>query len=113
MQISISDLHKVLNDFLIRVIVPKLPNDFYKFGLSFAANYISEQTISQIFSKYSEIISKLGIVKDGMIDIDILRENALKALKACQNNSFIVMNYKVDMDDIDELYKIMAMYAKS
>lgn len=113
MNVSVNDLHRVINDYLVQVIIPKLPNDMYKFGLSFAANYISEQTLSQLFGQYGDLAVKLGIIKDGMIDADMFRESALKALKNCQSQSFLVMNYKVDMDDIDALYKIMTSYAKS
>lgn len=113
MQVAVSDLHRIINDYLVQVIVPKLPNDLYKFGLSFGANYLSEQALNNILGQYGQVAMMLGIIKDGMLDIDMFRENALKALKVCQGNSFLFMNYKVDMDDIEALYKIMTSYAKT
>lgn len=113
MYITTEDLPKIVNDYLVQNIVPKVPSDLMKFGLSFASSYISDNTINNLLSMYGGIITKIGIIEDGKIDINLLRDNALKAIKVCNHEKFNYMGYNVDADDIDVLYKIMTSYAKS
>lgn len=42
-----------------------------------------------------------------------MRDNAVRAIKACPNQKFEYMGYVADEDDIDALYKIMVQYAKN
>lgn len=112
MKVAITDLHRIVNEYLIQVIVPKLPNDTYKFGVSLLSNYITEAALNNLFGKYSDFAVMFGIVNDGMIDVDTLRDSAIKALKSCHGQSFVYMGYKFDIDDIEALYKITSSYAK-
>lgn len=112
MKIAVQDLHRVINDYLVQVIAPKIKNEVFKYSLSFGASYLSEQTLNNMLGHYGQIAVMLGIIQDGMIDIEQFRENALKALKVC-GNKVSYMDYGFDVDDIEALYKIMSSYAKS
>lgn len=113
MFITVDDVHKVVNDYLVREIVPKIKSDAVKFGLSFCAGYLGDKAIGTFMVKYGSILNAMGIIEDGKIDINVMKENALRALKACPDQKFEYMGYVADEDDIDALYKIMLQYAQS
>ena len=113
MFITIDNVPKVLNEYLVKEIVPKIKSDVMKFGLSFCAGYLGNKALATFMSKYGDIITAMGIVEDGKIDINLMKDNALKALHSCPAQKFEYMGYVADEDDIDALYKIMLQYAQS
>lgn len=114
MFITVNDIPKIVNEYLLREIVPKVKSDVVKFSLSFCAGYLGNHTINTILGKYGAIISAFGIIDDnGKIDVELMRDNAVRAIKACPNQKFEYMGYVADEDDIDALYKIMVQYAKN
>lgn len=114
MKISINNLYKVANDYIVQIIVPKMPNNYIKFGLAFTANYIGSNFVNQHLSKYQNVIKSFGIIdENNCIDLEMFRENALKALKTCENGKFMVYGYNVDEEDINSLYLIAKNYAES
>lgn len=111
MKIQLTSLHSILRDYLVQVIVPKLPNNALQFSVAFASNYITSGLLNQYVAPHLPMLQLMGIVKDGDIDLDSVKEAAYKALEQCQG-SFIVANYKVDKQDIEDLYSIASKYAK-
>lgn len=110
MKVNINKFHSILNDYLVQVIVPKLPNNYLKFGLAFTANYLSNSLVINEINKYKDLIEKFGIISNDTLDLDLFRDNALKALRLC-NGNFEIYGYKVDEDDINSLYNIAKNYA--
>lgn len=111
MKITTDKLYNIANDYIVQIIIPKMPNNYLKFGLAFASNYIGSNFINKQLEKYKNIIENFGIIDNNCIDIDVLRDNALKALKVCDGNKFEIYGYNVDEDDINSLYNIAKNYA--
>lgn len=111
MKITTDKLYNIANDYIVQIIIPKMPNNYLKFGLAFASNYIGSNFINKQLEKYKNIIENFGIIDNNCIDIDVLKDNALKALKVCDGNKFEIYGYNVDEDDINSLYNIAKNYA--
>lgn len=113
MKVSVNNLSRIANDYIMQVIVPKMPNNYMKFGLAFAANYVGSSFVNQQLAKYQNIIKTFGIIdENNCIDIDLFRDNALKALKTCDGSRFAIYNYTVDEEDINSLYLIAKNYVE-
>lgn len=112
MKITTDKLYHIANDYIVQIIIPKMPNNYLKFGLAFASNYIGSNFINNQLEKYKGLIEKFGIIDDNnCIDIDLFKDNALKALKVCDGNKFEIYGYNVDEEDINSLYSIAKNYA--
>ena len=51
MKVSVNNLSRIANDYIMQVIAPKMPNNYMKFGLAFAANYVGSSFINQQLAK--------------------------------------------------------------
>lgn len=111
MKIQTTTLHQILHDYMVQIIVPKLPNNFLQFGVAFASSYISSNLLNQYLAPHMPTLQLMGIIQGDEIDLDSVKEAALNALEQC-HGSFIVANYKVDKQDIEDLYEIASRYAK-
>lgn len=110
MKIQTTTLHQILHDYMVQVIVPKLPNNFLQFGVAFASSYISSNLLNQYLAPHLSTLQLMGIIQGNEIDLDSVKEAALKALEQC-HGSFVIANYKVDKQDIEDLYEIASRYA--
>lgn len=112
MKIQTTALHQILRDYMVQIIVPKLPNNFLQFGVAFASSYISSNLLNQYLAPHMPTLQLMGIIQGDEIDLDSVKEAALKALEQC-HGSFVIANYKVDKQDIEDLYEIASRYAKA
>lgn len=112
MKLATNSLHQVLRDYLVQVIIPKMPNGIMQFGVAFASNYITSSLISQYVAPHMPMLQMMGIVHGDEIDLDSVKAAAMKALEQC-NGSFVIANYKVDKQDVEDLYSIASRYAKA
>ena len=111
MKVHISTLHQIVRDYLVQVIVPKMPNNAMQFGVAFVSNYISSNLLTQYLAPHVPLLQAMGIIQDNLIDLDGMKMAALSAIEQC-HGSFIVANYKVDKQDIEDLYAIATKYAQ-
>lgn len=111
MKIPVNTLHQVLRDYLVQVIIPKMPNGIMQFGVAFASNYITSTLLGQYLAPHLPLLQAMGVIQGDEIDLDGVKVAALKALEQCQG-SFVIVNYKVDKQDVEDLYNIASSYAK-
>ena len=113
MKIKVDKIHQIIQEYLITVIIPKIPDTKFKFGLNFLLGYMSVNYTNEMIAKYENILKSFGVIENDEIDIDKFKENAIKALKSIKtdNDELKVFNYIVDEDDILELYNIASRYA--
>ena len=113
MKIHTSKLHQVLRDYMVQVIIPKLPNNILQFGAAFVSNYISANLVTQYLAPPLPMLQAIGIIDDtGMVDLDGMKRAALMAMEQC-HGSFMIANYKADAQDIEELYNIATRYCEA
>lgn len=110
MKVHIDNVPRIISEYLITVIVPKMPSKLLQFGLAFGAYSLSSQT-AQKLNSYLPTIKMLGIVDDSnFIDLDNFEFCATKALEQAGHN-IELYGYVVDKDDISSLIKIAQKYS--
>lgn len=109
MKMPIGNAQAVVAEYFESVILPaaSAAGGVAPFVAGMAGGLIARRT-PQMIEQYSPILKALGVLDaDGRIDIDLLYEEAVKALEKCP---VVVAGYRADRSDLDKLKAIMEKY---
>lgn len=109
MRVAVSNVSKILAEFINTEVVPKAENSLSKFGLALSSSYIASNAAGML-DQYMPLLKSIGIVDaQNFIDLDKAKEHAAKAMVAC-NNHVDVMGYIANSDDVVAIYNIAKRY---
>lgn len=106
MKINISDLPKVVNDWIDQVLIPK--SSLLQQGLLTFVKLQGQHKITQVLEPL-----KILADNDGNFELDELHNNLGQAL-AKMNGVYTIpfLNYNFDKDDLDQAFEFAKRYAK-
>lgn len=111
MKIHVSKLHQVARDYLVQVIIPKIPNDAMQFLTASGTYFVNANLVAHLLAPYLPVLQVMGVIKDDMIDLDEVKQAALMAMEQC-HGSFMILGYGADAQDIEQLYNIATRYCE-
>ena len=109
MRMPIGNLPQVIAEYFESVILPAASAAG---GVApFAAGVVEGLVVRQapaVAAQYTPMLQALGVIDaEGKVDIDLLHEEAAKAI---EKSPFVIAGYKPDRGDIDRLKAIMEKY---
>ena len=111
MKIHVSKLHQVARDYLVQVIIPKIPNTGIQFLTASGTYFVNANLVAHLLAPYLPVLQVMGVIKDDLIDLDEVKQAALMAMDQC-HGSFMVLGYGADAQDIEALYNIATRYCE-
>ena len=111
MKMPIGNAPAVITEYANSAIIPaaEKKGGLLPFAVGIAAGLVAKQAPAMI-ERYMSALKALGVVDDGnRLDVDLLRDEALKALEA---HPVVIAGYSPDKTDIDALYEIMKRYSE-
>lgn len=110
MFVSMQVVPQIAQEYLMEVVMPKVPTPMLKFGLGFILPYLSSGVQTRI-DEYLPALKMLGIVdENGRMDLDKAKAAATDAL-AKTGGKLSISGYDADQADIDALYRIAQRHA--
>nr|DAQ83262.1 MAG TPA: hypothetical protein [Caudoviricetes sp.] len=109
MKLPIGNAQAVVVEYFDSVILPaaSAAGGMAPFAAGMAGGLIARRT-PQMMEQYAPTLKALGVLDaDGKLDIDLLYEEAVKAL---DKGPVIVAGYRADRGDLDKLKNIMEKY---
>ena len=109
MKLPIGNAQAVVAEYFESVILPAASavGGMAPFAAGMASGLIARR-IPQLMEQYSPTLKALGVLDaDGKLDIDLLHEEAVKAL---ERGPVIIAGYRADRGDLDKLKSIMEKY---
>lgn len=111
MKIHVSKLHQVARDYLVQVIIPKIPNNAMQFLTASGTYFVNANLVAHLLAPYLPVLQVMGVIKGDLIDLDEVKQAALTAMEQC-HGSFMILGYGADARDIEALYDIATRYCE-
>ena len=110
MFVHTQEIPKIAQEYLMEVILPKVPTPMAKFGFGFVLPYLSSSVDNRV-QEFLPAMKMLGIVdENGKIDLDKAKNAASQALEG-SGGKLAIAGYVADGADIDALYEIAKRHA--
>ena len=112
MKIHVSRLPEVVSEYFETVLMPAASTrgSLWTFGTGFVGGLISRNSAIMV-DRYLPVLQQLSIIdSQGMVDIDLLYNEATKAMNKAHPT---IMGYTADQSDVEKLRNIMISKAGS
>lgn len=111
MKIAVGNVTPVVTEFFDQVIMPSAmqAGGLKAFTVGFVGGLVARQTPGMV-EQYLPMAKSLGLVDEqGLLDIDLLHDEATKALS---RSPVVVAGYRVDQSDLDRIRDIARKFAQ-
>ena len=111
MKIAVGNVTPVVTEFFDQVIMPSAmqAGGLKAFAVGFIGGLVARQTPAMV-DQYLPLAKSFGLVdENGLLDIDMLHDEATKALS---RSPLAVAGYRVDQSDLDRIRDIARKFAQ-
>lgn len=108
MKIATGSLPQVVVEYFDSMVIPAAnqAGGAAPFLAGLAAG-LAARRVPELLDQYSDTLQALGVVDQGMVDIDLLIDEAKASL---EKHPLVVGGYKVDIKDLDAIHSLMEKY---
>ena len=105
MKIATGSLPQVVAEYFDSVVIPAAnqAGGVVPFLTGLAAG-LAARRVPELLNQYSDVLQALGVINQGMVDIDLLVDEAKASL---EKHPLVVGGYKVDVNDLDVIHSLL------